>query len=98
MLQRGDYAPEICYFMVVHASSFSLQPVPMYYSLLISSLFTLALASDIAFVFYRVVHNVVFNACTYLCMYVKYTLVCIPHRDICCCILHVNRSGLNHTQ
>ena len=35
--------------------------------------------------FYRV-HNVVFNACSMyacsLCMYVKYTLVCIPHRDI----------------
>ena len=33
--------------------------------------------------FYRVVHNVLFNACMHvLCMYVKYTFVCIPHRDI----------------
>ena len=27
MLQRGDYAREICYFVVVHASPFPLQPV-----------------------------------------------------------------------
>ena len=28
MLQRGDYAPrEICYFVIVHASPFPLQPV-----------------------------------------------------------------------
>ena len=27
MLQRGDYAREICYFLVVHASPFPLQPV-----------------------------------------------------------------------
>ena len=56
----------------------------MYFLLLISGLFTLALAGDIAFFFYRV-HNIVFNACMYscsLCMYVKYTFVCIPHRDI----------------
>ena len=63
----------------------------MYYLLLISSLFTLALAGDIAVFFYRV-HNVVFNACIYMyyaCMYVKYTVCCvhiytttIPHRDI----------------
>ena len=56
----------------------------MYYLLLISGLLTLALAGDIAFFFYRV-HNVVFNACMYacsLCMYVKYTFVCILHRDI----------------
>ena len=54
----------------------------MYYLLPISGLFTLALAGDIAFFFYRV-HNVVFNACMYacsLCMYAKYTF--IPHRDI----------------
>ena len=47
-------------------------------------LFTLALNSDIVFFFYHV-HNVMFNACMYACstcMYVKYTLVCIPHRDI----------------
>ena len=51
----------------------------MYYLLLISVLFTLALAGDIAFFFYRV-HNVEFNACMYACMhvrmYVKYTFVC----------------------
>ena len=27
MLQRGDYAREICYFVVIHASPFPLQPV-----------------------------------------------------------------------
>ena len=56
----------------------------MYYLLLISGLFTPALDSDIAFFFYHV-HNVMFNACMYacsICMYVKYTFVCIPHRDI----------------
>ena len=52
----------------------------MYYLLLISVLFTLALAGDVAFFFYRV-HNIVFNACMYacsmhVCMYVKYTFVC----------------------
>ena len=31
MLQRGDYAREICYFAVVHASPFSLQPVCIIY-------------------------------------------------------------------
>ena len=56
----------------------------MYYLLLISSLFNLALAGDIAFFFYRV-RNVVFNACMcmHVCMYVKYIFVCIPHRDMC---------------
>ena len=55
----------------------------MYYSLLISSLFTLALAGEITFFFYRV-HDVVFNACMcmHVCMYVKYILVCITHRDM----------------
>ena len=45
-------------------------------------LFTLALAGDIAFFIYRV-HNVVFNACMYIhvWMYVMYTFVCIPHRN-----------------
>ena len=68
MLQRGDYAREICYFVVVHASPFPLQPVCTKYLLLISGLFTLALAGDIAFFFYRA-HNVfVFNAFMYACM------------------------------
>ena len=67
MPQRGDYAREICYFVIVHASSFPLQPVRIIL-LIISSLFTLALAGDIAFFFYRV-HNVVLNACIYICMY-----------------------------
>ena len=62
----------------------SLVPFPlttcMYYLLLISSLFTLALAGDIAFFFY-LVHNVVFQR-MYVCMYLKYTFVCIPHRDM----------------
>ena len=31
MLQRGDYAREACYFVVVHASSFPLQPVCIIY-------------------------------------------------------------------
>ena len=31
MLQRGDYAREICYFMVVDASPFPLQPVCVIY-------------------------------------------------------------------
>ena len=69
----------------------------MYYLLIISGLFTLALAGDIACFIYRV-HNVVFNACMYtcmyvcihacmyvymhVCMYVMYAFVCIPHRDI----------------
>ena len=66
MLQIGDYAREICYFVVVHASPFPLQPIRMYYLLLISGLFTLALACDIVFLFYRV-HDVVFNACMYAC-------------------------------
>ena len=32
MLQRGDYAREICYFVVVDASLFPLQPVCIFYS------------------------------------------------------------------
>ena len=69
MLQRGDYAREICYFVVVHASPFLLQPVSMYYLLLISGLFTLALAGDIAFFFYYSVHNVVSGVQRmYVCM------------------------------
>ena len=136
MLQSGDYAREICYFVVVHASPFPLKPVCIiYFSLLgqypfcfcfvfcfffgvaqafkrrfcsgiryflgvsasnyvqicfkeaimlvkyatlwlftlplspcnLFVIFTLALAGDIAFFFYRV-HNVVFNACMYACM------------------------------
>ena len=66
----------------------------MYYLLLISGLFTLALAGDIAFFFYRV-NTVVFNACMYacsLCMYVKYIFVCIPHRDIYRTLLGMVRS------
>ena len=31
MLQGGDHAREICYFVVVHASSFPLQPVRIIY-------------------------------------------------------------------
>ena len=31
MLQRGDYAREICYFVVVHASPFPLKPVCLFY-------------------------------------------------------------------
>ena len=31
MLQRGDYAREICYFVVVDASPFPLQPVCIIY-------------------------------------------------------------------
>ena len=42
-------------------------------------IYTLALAGDIAFFFYRV-HNIVFNARIYACMhvrmYAKYTFVC----------------------
>ena len=35
MLQRGDYAREICYFVVIHASPFPLKPVCIiYFSLL----------------------------------------------------------------
>ena len=33
MLQRGDYAREICYFVVVDASPFPLQPVCIIYLL-----------------------------------------------------------------
>ena len=33
MLQRGDYAREICYFVVVGASPFPLQPVCIIYLL-----------------------------------------------------------------
>ena len=55
----------------------------IYYLFLISGLFTLALAGDIAFFYYHRVHNIVFNACMHVvCMYVKYTFVGIPHRDI----------------
>ena len=46
----------------------------MYFLLLISGLFTLTLAGDIAFFIYRI-HNVVFNAC----VYVKYTSVHLCH-------------------
>ena len=71
MLQRGDYAREICYFVVVHATSpFPFQPVCIIY---FSFPAHLLYPNDIAFFFYyRVVHNVVFNGC--MCMYVKYTL------------------------
>ena len=48
----------------------------MYYLLLISVLFTLALDGDIAFFFYRVRNIIVVNACMHVCMYVKYTFVC----------------------
>ena len=65
----------------------------MYYLLLISSLFTLALAGDIAFFFYRV-HNVLCSTHVYMhvCMYVKYTFVCIPQRDI-----YHNLSGMSRS-
>ena len=55
----------------------------MYYLLLISSLFTLALAGDIAFFFYYRVHNVVFNACMYACMHVCMSSIhlCAYHAD-----------------
>ena len=86
MLQRGYYAREICYLWLF---ALPLSPFPLatcvYYSLFISGLFfILALAGDIAFFFYRV-HNVVFNSCMYACiacMYVKFTFMCIPYRDI----------------
>ena len=59
----------------------------MYYLLLISGLFTPALAGDIAFFIYRV-HNVVSNACMYTCMYVCEVYICahttprhIPHNN-----------------
>ena len=34
MLQRGDYARELCYFVVVHASPFPLQPVCLMFGVL----------------------------------------------------------------
>ena len=39
MLQRGDYAHEICYFVVVHASPLPLQPVYIIYFSFSSYLF-----------------------------------------------------------
>ena len=162
MLQRGDYAREICYFVVDYASRFLLKPVCIIYFSLLGQylfcfffsfffgvaqavkrrfcsgicyflvfllpimlrfwgqicfkeaimlvkyatllLFTLPLSPCHLYVLFtyrfrliyscfswrhRIFHlprsHVVFNACMYacsLCMYVKYTFVCIPHRDI----------------
>ena len=80
MLQRGDYAHEIGYFVVVHASPFPLQPtlyIALYYLLLISVLFSLALAGRIAFFFYpHSQYCVATHVCMRVCMYVKYTFVC----------------------
>ena len=61
MLQRGDYAREICYFVVVDVSPFPLQPVCIYYLPLISGLFTLASAGVIALFFIYRIHNVAFT-------------------------------------
>ena len=56
----------------------SLSPCNLYvYLLIIFGLFTLALAGDMAFYFYRV-HNVVFNACMYACsMHVCKVYICV---------------------
>ena len=82
MLQRGDYAREICCFVVVHTCSFSLQPTCMYYLLLISGLFTLALTGDIAFFFTAFTMLCSTHVCVYacsLCMYVKYLVYICVH-------------------
>ena len=71
MLQRGDYAREICYFVVVDVSPFPLQPVCIYYLPLISGLFTLASAGVIALFFIYRIHNDVFNGCMYTCIFIK---------------------------
>ena len=69
MLQRGDYAREICYFVVFNASPFPLQPVCITYLLLIFGLFTLALVGDIAFSFTAFT----MLCSTHVCMHVVYT-------------------------
>ena len=71
-------AHEICYFVVVHASPFPLQPVFTIYLSFPAYLLCLALAGDIAFFFYRV-HNIVFNACMYACssMHICKVYICV---------------------
>ena len=81
MLQRGDYAREICYFVVVHASPFPLQPVYMiFFSFPVYLLWPYLATSHFSFTAFTMLCSM--HVCMHVCMYVKYTFVDIPHRDI----------------
>ena len=80
MLRRGDYAPEICYFVVVHASPFPLQSVCIIYFLFPAYLLWQLATSHFSFTAFTMLCST--HVCMHVCMCVKYTFVYIPHRDI----------------